>query len=73
MKFQPSARVDKIDQGTFGEVSKARWTKIVALKKVLIENEKEGFPTTALREAMILHENLLRDIPSVQSSQDNLL
>ena len=45
--------MDKIDQGTFGEVYKARWTKIVALKKVLIENEKEGFPTTALREVMI--------------------
>ena len=40
-------------QGTFGEVFKARSRsdpkKIVALKKVLMENEKEGFPITALR------------------------
>ena len=40
-------------QGTFGEVFKARSRtdpkKIVALKRVLMENEKEGFPITALR------------------------
>eukprot|EP00095_Tigriopus_kingsejongensis_P012352 snap_masked-scaffold198_size266703-processed-gene-1.7 protein:Tk12352 transcript:snap_masked-scaffold198_size266703-processed-gene-1.7-mRNA-1 annotation:"hypothetical protein DAPPUDRAFT_215456" len=57
----------KIGQGTFGEVFKARLrsekTKIVALKKVLMENEKEGFPITALREIRILqvlnHENIV--------------
>ncbi len=57
----------KIGQGTFGEVFKARdkknKSKIVALKKVLMENEKEGFPITALRELRILqllrHENIV--------------
>ena len=57
----------KIGQGTFGEVFKAREkkdkNKIVALKKVLMENEKEGFPITALREIKILqllrHENIV--------------
>ena len=57
----------KIGQGTFGEVFKARdkksKSKIVALKKVLMENEKEGFPITALREIKILqllrHENIV--------------
>lgn len=48
----------KIGQGTFGEVFKARSktnkSKIVALKKVLMENEREGFPITALREIRIL-------------------
>ncbi|XP_033121938.1 cyclin-dependent kinase 9-like [Anneissia japonica] len=55
----------KIGQGTFGEVFKARHRKsgkIVALKKVLMANEKEGFPITALREIKILqqlrHENI---------------
>merc|ERR1719384_324636 len=57
----------KIGQGTFGEVFKARdrknKNKVVALKKVLMENEKEGFPITALREIRILqllrHENIV--------------
>ncbi|KAF0297073.1 Cyclin-dependent kinase 9 [Amphibalanus amphitrite] len=51
-------RMAKIGQGTFGEVFKARLktdrSRIVALKKVLMENEKEGFPITALREIRIL-------------------
>ena len=72
-EFPFCARVDKyekiakIGQGTFGEVFKARCrqdrNKIVALKKVLMENEKEGFPITALREIKILqllnHENIV--------------
>lgn len=59
-------RLTKIGQGTFGEVFKAKHKvskKVVALKKVLMENEKEGFPITALREIKILlnvkHENVV--------------
>jgi len=59
-------KMAKIGQGTFGEVFKARHKKtkkVVALKKVLMENEKEGFPITALREIRILqllkHENVV--------------
>lgn len=59
-------KLAKIGQGTFGEVFKARHRttrKVVALKKVLMENEKEGFPITALREIKILqllkHENVV--------------
>uniref|UniRef100_A0A915ELW4 Protein kinase domain-containing protein n=1 Tax=Ditylenchus dipsaci TaxID=166011 RepID=A0A915ELW4_9BILA len=47
----------KIGQGTFGEVFKARCRRtgqLVALKKILMENEKEGFPITALREIKML-------------------
>jgi len=60
-------KLAKIGQGTFGEVFKARNKKdrsLVALKKVLMENEKEGFPITALREIRILqllkNENVVR-------------
>ncbi|ERL90700.1 hypothetical protein D910_08047 [Dendroctonus ponderosae] len=59
--------VAKIGQGTFGEVFKARDInnpkKFVAMKKVLMDNEKEGFPITALREIRILqllkHDNVV--------------
>ncbi|KAL8219142.1 UNVERIFIED_CONTAM: P-TEFb-associated cyclin-dependent protein kinase Cdk9 [Gekko kuhli] len=59
-------RLAKIGQGTFMKVFKAKHRqtgKKVALKKVLMENEKEGFPITALREIKILqllkHENVV--------------
>ncbi|KAH6938611.1 hypothetical protein HPB50_011051 [Hyalomma asiaticum] len=59
-------KIAKIGQGTFGEVFKAghkQTKKLVALKKVLMENETEGFPITALREIKILqllkHENVV--------------
>ena len=60
-------KLGKIGHGTFGEVFKARvrnnQDKLVALKKILMENETEGFPITALREFRILqllnHENII--------------
>merc|ERR1719384_497379 len=71
----------KIGQGTFGEVFKARdrknKNKVVALKKVLMENEKEGFPITVLREIRILqllrHENIVNliEICRTKASQYN--
>ncbi len=67
-KVEKYEKMTKIGQGTFGEVFKARLradkNQIVALKKVLMDNEKEGFPITALREIKILqllnHENVVR-------------
>nr|AGH55868.1 Cyclin dependent kinase 9 [Brachionus manjavacas] len=72
--------IAKIGQGTFGEVHKAKirgTAQIVALKKVLTENEKEGFPITALREIKILqvlkHENIVRliEICTTKASAEN--
>ena len=73
-------KLTKIGQGTFGEVFKARNKEtraLVALKKVLMENEKEGFPITALREIKILqllkHDNVvnLQEICRSKASQYN--
>ena len=59
--------ISKLGEGTFGEVSKARSKKtghIVALKKILMHHEKDGFPITALREIKLLkqlnHINILK-------------
>ncbi|KAL4949603.1 kinase-like domain-containing protein [Aspergillus filifer] len=57
----------KLGEGTFGEVYRARSKKdgsIVALKKILMHNERDGFPITALREIKLLkmlsHVNIMR-------------
>lgn len=57
----------KLGEGTFGEVHRAknrRTGAVVALKKILMHNEKDGFPITALREIKLLkllsHPNILR-------------
>ncbi|EXJ80280.1 CMGC/CDK protein kinase [Capronia coronata CBS 617.96] len=72
-RFQGCSRITEYDylgklgEGTFGEVSKARSKKtgqVVALKKILMHNEKDGFPITALREIKLLkqldHVNILK-------------
>lgn len=73
-RFRGSAKIseyevmkEKLGEGTFGVVSKAkskRTGKVFALKKILMHNEKEGFPITALREVKLLkslsHPNILQ-------------
>ena len=58
--------IAQIGEGTYGQVYKARdvvTREMVALKKVRTDNEKEGFPITAVREIKILrqlsHENIV--------------
>jgi cyclin-dependent kinase 12/13 len=50
--------------------------EIVALKKVRMDNEKEGFPITAIREIKILkklqHENVIKLKEIVTSKGFNL-
>jgi len=71
--FKGSARIGdykveaKLGEGTFGEVHRAvsrKTGQIVALKKILMHNEKDGFPITALREIKLLkllhHPNILK-------------
>ncbi|XP_041367507.1 cyclin-dependent kinase 12-like [Gigantopelta aegis] len=66
-----------IGEGTYGQVYKAKDTvsdEFVALKKVRLENEKEGFPITAVREIKILrqlqHPNIVNLKEIVTDKQD---
>ncbi|XP_057979446.1 cyclin-dependent kinase C-1-like [Malania oleifera] len=60
-------KLEQIGEGTYGQVYMAREVKtgeIVALKKIRMDNEREGFPITAIREIKILkklhHENVIK-------------
>jgi hypothetical protein len=59
--------ISQVGEGTFGKVYKARntVTKVhVALKRIRMATEKDGFPVTAMREIKLLqslrHENVVR-------------
>lgn len=60
-------RIEKIGEGTYGVVYKARnrvTGKLAALKKIRLESEEEGVPSTAVREISLLkelkHPNIVR-------------
>ena len=63
-------KIEKIGEGTYGVVYKARNRvsgELVALKKIRLEAEDEGIPSTAIREISILkelqHPNIVRCAP----------
>ncbi|XP_031624141.1 cyclin-dependent kinase 12 isoform X2 [Contarinia nasturtii] len=71
--------IAQIGEGTYGQVYKARDNQakeMVALKKVRLEHEKEGFPITAVREIKILrqlnHRNIVNLREIVTDKQDAL-
>ena len=52
-------KLDKLGEGTYGVVYKARdkdTNEVFALKKIRLESEEEGIPSTAIREISILKE-----------------
>jgi len=61
-------KIQQIGAGTYGQVYMARnkeTNEVVALKKVRMDNEKEGFPITAIREIRILKQLNRMDHPNV--------
>lgn len=52
-------RLEKVGEGTYGIVYKAKDKEtgnIIALKKIRLEHEDEGVPSTTIREISLLKE-----------------
>ncbi|CAB0043584.1 unnamed protein product [Trichogramma brassicae] len=69
-------KLEKIGEGTYGVVYKAKDVmtgKFVALKKIRLETESEGVPSTAIREISLLkelaHPNVIQLLDVVQGDQ----
>jgi len=65
--IQNYKKIEKIGEGTYGIVYKAIYkpdNTTVALKKIRLEGEDEGVPSTSIREISILkelrHENIVK-------------
>ena len=59
MRMEDFVKLEKIGEGTYGVVFKGRNKKtgeIVAMKKIRLESEEEGVPSTAIREISLLKE-----------------
>nr|XP_009510322.1 PREDICTED: glycogen synthase kinase-3 beta isoform X2 [Phalacrocorax carbo] len=66
-------KIEKIGEGTYGVVYKGRHKttgQVVAMKKIRLESEEEGVPSTAIREISLLKE--LRH-PNIVCLQDVLM
>ena len=73
-------KVEKIGEGTYGVVYRARDRNTgvtIALKKIRLEQEEEGVPSTAIREISLLkelqHNNVVRSGRSLGKLRTNLL
>ncbi|RYR64368.1 hypothetical protein Ahy_A03g010488 isoform A [Arachis hypogaea] len=65
-------KVEKIGEGTYGVVYKARdrvTNETIALKKIRLEQEDEGVPSTAIREISLLKEMQHRNIVRYTSAK----
>jgi len=67
MSSQRYQKLDKVGEGTYGVVYKAKDKQsgaIVALKRMRLDSEDEGIPCSAIREVLLLkelkHENIVR-------------
>ena len=63
-------RIAKIGEGTYGVVYKARdkvTNTFVALKKIRLESEDEGVPSTAIREIALLKELRHQNVVSLMT------
>jgi serine/threonine protein kinase len=66
-------KLEKIGEGTYGVVFKAKHNytgETVALKKIKLESDEEGIPSTAIKEISLLkgltHPNIVRFVNIAQ-------
>ncbi len=72
-RLEDFAKIEKIGEGTYGVVFKGRNKRtgdIVAMKKIRLESEEEGVPSTAIREISLLKE---LQHPNIVSLQDIIM
>lgn len=75
-KVDKYKKLEKIGEGTYGVVYKAKDNKtneIFALKKIRLQAEEEGIPSTAIREISLLkelqHKNIVRLLDVIHTSK----
>ena len=75
-KLDEFQKLEKIGEGTYGVVYKARdkiTDQFVALKKIRLETESEGVPSTAIREISLLkeldHPNVVQLLDVIHADQ----
>eukprot|EP00095_Tigriopus_kingsejongensis_P004649 maker-scaffold29_size597861-snap-gene-4.35 protein:Tk04649 transcript:maker-scaffold29_size597861-snap-gene-4.35-mRNA-1 annotation:"cell division protein kinase 2" len=75
-KMENFQKIEKIGEGTYGVVYKAKdkiTKQYVALKKIRLETESEGVPSTAIREISLLkeleHPNVVQLLDVVYSDE----
>ena len=75
-KIEKYRKLEKIGEGTYGVVYQAEDTRsneIVALKKIRLQAEEEGIPSTAIREISLLkelqHKNIVRLLDVIHTSK----
>lgn len=75
-KVEKYQKIRKVGEGTYGVVYEAKDTKtseIVALKKIRLQAEEEGIPSTAIREISLLkelqHKNIVRLLDVIHTSK----
>lgn len=73
-------KIEKVGEGTYGVVYKCSVKdspNFVALKKVRLENEDEGIPSTSIREISILkqmhHPNIINLVDLIHGEKNYIL
>jgi len=79
-KLDDFQKLEKIGEGTYGIVYKAKdkiTDQFVALKKIRLETESEGVPSTAIREISLLkeldHPNVVQLLDVIHADQNLFL